>query len=43
MPTKHVHEPSASPDGVPDGYPEPIVDHEEERVEALERYETDQA
>jgi deoxyribodipyrimidine photo-lyase len=39
VPTKHVHEPSASPDGVPDGYPEPIVDHKEERVEALERYE----
>ena len=39
VPAKHVHEPSASPDGVPDGYPEPIVDHKAERVEALERYE----
>ena len=39
VPTKHVHEPSASPDGVPDGYPEPIVDHAAERLEALARYE----
>ena len=39
VPTKHVHEPSAGPDGVPEGYPAPIVDHKEERVEALERYE----
>jgi deoxyribodipyrimidine photo-lyase len=39
VPTKHVHEPSASPDGVPDGYPAPIVDHKAERVEALDRYE----
>ncbi len=37
--TTHVHEPSAAPDGVPPGYPEPIVDHAEERREALERYE----
>jgi deoxyribodipyrimidine photo-lyase len=36
---KHVHEPSASPDGVPAGYPEPIVDHKAERLEALSRYE----
>ena len=27
------------PDGVPDGYPAPIVDHAEERREALDRYE----
>jgi deoxyribodipyrimidine photo-lyase len=39
VPTKHVHDPSASPDGVPGGYPEPIVDHKAERLEALERYE----
>jgi deoxyribodipyrimidine photo-lyase len=39
VPARHVHEPSRSPDGVPDGYPEPIVDHMTERVEALERYE----
>ncbi len=37
--TRHVHEPWTSPDGVPAGYPEPIVDHKEERTEALARYE----
>jgi deoxyribodipyrimidine photo-lyase len=37
--TKYVHEPWTSPDGVPRGYPEPIVDHKEERIEALERFE----
>jgi deoxyribodipyrimidine photo-lyase len=36
---KFVHEPSTAPDGVPDGYPEPIVDHKEERTEALARYD----
>jgi deoxyribodipyrimidine photo-lyase len=36
---RHVHEPSASPGGPPDGYPEPVVDHAEERREALDRYE----
>ncbi|MFP5252575.1 MAG: cryptochrome/photolyase family protein [Actinomycetes bacterium] len=35
----HVHEPAASPAGIPDGYPAPVVDHAEERREALERYE----
>ena len=39
VPTGHVHQPSASPDGVPEGYPEPIVDHKAERAVALERYE----
>ncbi len=39
VPTKFVHEPSADPDGLPDGYPAPIVDHKAERVEALARYE----
>jgi deoxyribodipyrimidine photo-lyase len=34
-----VHEPSTAPDGVPAGYPEPIVDHKEERTEALARYD----
>jgi len=34
-----VHEPWALPGGVPDGYPEPIVDHAAERREALARYE----
>ena len=36
---RHVHEPSTAPDGLPEGYPEPIVDHQAERVEALARYE----
>ena len=36
---KQVHQPWALPDGIPDGYPEPIVDHKAERVEALARYE----
>ena len=36
---KAVHQPWALPDGVPQGYPEPIVDHKAERVEALARYE----
>src|SRR4051794_40083267 len=39
VPTRFVHEPWKSPDGVPDGYPEPIVDHQQERREALARYE----
>jgi deoxyribodipyrimidine photo-lyase len=39
VPTRHVHEPWTSPDGVPAGYPEPIVDHKKERTEALGRYE----
>ncbi|GAA2878582.1 deoxyribodipyrimidine photo-lyase [Pseudonocardia halophobica] len=36
---KAVHQPWALPDGVPEGYPEPIVDHKAERQEALARYE----
>jgi deoxyribodipyrimidine photo-lyase len=36
---KALHQPWASSDGVPDGYPEPIVDHGEERGEAMARYE----
>lgn len=36
--TKYVHEPWLSPDGLPDGYPERIVDHDTERKEALARY-----
>ncbi|MGN6130350.1 MAG: cryptochrome/photolyase family protein, partial [Nocardioidaceae bacterium] len=39
VPAKHVHEPWKSPDGPPQGYPDPIVDHKLERQEALERYE----
>ncbi len=38
VPTKYVHEPWTSPDGQPEGYPEPIVDHKAERQEALDRY-----
>jgi deoxyribodipyrimidine photo-lyase len=34
-----VHEPWALKGGVPDGYPEPIVDHGAERKVALERYQ----
>jgi deoxyribodipyrimidine photo-lyase len=39
VPARYVHEPWTSPDGVPDGYPAPIVDHQQERREALARYE----
>ena len=35
---RHLHEPWTAPDGPPNGYPEPIVDHAAERKEALERY-----
>jgi deoxyribodipyrimidine photo-lyase len=33
-----VHEPWRLPGGVPDGYVAPIIDHAEERAEALRRY-----
>lgn len=36
---KAVHQPSKLPGGPPNGYPPPIVDHKEERDEALVRYE----
>jgi len=36
---KHIHEPWKDPHGAPAGYPLPIVDHSEERLEALARYE----
>ena len=36
---KAVHRPWALAGGPPAGYPEPIVDHAEERAEALRRYE----
>jgi deoxyribodipyrimidine photo-lyase len=39
VPTAYVHEPWKSPDGLPDGYPPPMVDHKAERREALARYE----
>ena len=37
--TAYIHEPSARPDGPPAGYPPPLVDHAEERREALARLE----
>ena len=36
---RDVHQPWEADGGVPDGYPEPIVDHAEERQEALDRYQ----
>jgi deoxyribodipyrimidine photo-lyase len=36
---KFVHQPWTRPEGLPAGYPEPIVDHKAERAEALRRYE----
>ena len=36
---QHVHEPEGAPGGLPEGYPAPIVDHREERAEALARLE----
>ena len=35
---KAVHQPWLLPDGPPDGYPAPIVDHKVEREEALRRF-----
>lgn len=37
---KAVHQPDKLPDGVPEGYSEPMVDHAAERKDALARYET---
>jgi deoxyribodipyrimidine photo-lyase len=39
VPGRAVHQPWALPGGVPAGYPEPMVDHKTERLEALARYE----
>lgn len=39
VPGKAVHRPWALPGGIPDGIPEPMVDHKAERLEALARYE----
>ncbi len=39
IPGKKVHRPWELPDGAPSGYPDPIVDHGEERAEALRRWE----
>lgn len=38
VPGKQVHTPWELPDGPPNGYPRPVVDHAEERKVALERY-----
>ena len=35
---REVHEPWLLPDGPPNGYPLPVVDHAEERAETLRRY-----
>jgi deoxyribodipyrimidine photo-lyase len=37
--TAYIHEPSTQPEDLPDGYPPPLVDHAEERREALARLE----
>ncbi|MHA6780111.1 cryptochrome/photolyase family protein [Pseudonocardia saturnea] len=39
VPGKAVHQPWKLPDGIPDGYPEPMVDHKAERLVALEGYD----
>jgi deoxyribodipyrimidine photo-lyase len=39
IPGRKVHRPWELAGGVPAGYPEPIVDHAEERAEALRRWE----
>jgi deoxyribodipyrimidine photo-lyase len=37
VPTRYVHHPADDPDGPPEGYPAPVVDHAAERQEALAR------
>jgi deoxyribodipyrimidine photo-lyase len=37
--TAYIHDPSTQPGGLPEGYPPPLVDHAEERREALARLE----
>lgn len=39
VPGKQVHQPWKLPGGPPAGYPEPMVDHKEERLAALARYD----
>ena len=36
---RYLHEPWRDPAGLPDGYPEPIVDHDEERKATLADYQ----
>jgi deoxyribodipyrimidine photo-lyase len=38
VPDRFVHHPWDHPDGPPEGYPGPLVDHGEEREESLRRY-----
>ncbi|MFL6063923.1 MAG: cryptochrome/photolyase family protein [Friedmanniella sp.] len=38
VPLTYLHAPWTSPDGLPPGYPPPIVDHAAERKESLARY-----
>ncbi|SDR85977.1 deoxyribodipyrimidine photo-lyase type I [Friedmanniella luteola] len=38
VPLAHLHTPWTNPDGLPRGYPHPIVDHATERRESLDRY-----
>ncbi|MCW2584244.1 MAG: Deoxyribodipyrimidine photo-lyase [Klenkia sp.] len=38
VPGKKVHEPWTLPGGLPEGYPEQVVDHAQERTVALDRY-----
>jgi len=39
VPGRSVHQPWTLPGGIPEGYPEPMVDHKAERLEALARYD----
>jgi len=39
VPGRAVHEPWKLPGGLPNGYPERVVDHATERIEALSRYQ----
>ena len=39
VPDRYVHEPWLAPGGVPEGYPEPIVEHAHERQVALARFQ----
>ncbi|WP_152188908.1 cryptochrome/photolyase family protein [Georgenia satyanarayanai] len=43
VPGRAVHQPWTVPDGLSNGYPERIVDHAAERLEALRRYEAAKA
>ncbi|MFP5255670.1 MAG: cryptochrome/photolyase family protein [Acidimicrobiia bacterium] len=38
LPARWIHHPWDAPGGGPEGYPAPMVDHAEERLEALRRY-----